>query len=117
MRSYQRMILGGVLAVAAIVAVFGLLDYFGLAETSIEFRQLGHLLLTRGVKMVVIVVAALIVIRAATVAITAIQHRLANAIDRDLEWQRRTSTLTGILVRLVSVVVWFVAVLMLLREL
>ena len=37
--------------------------------------------------------------------------------ERDLEWQRRASTLGGILTRLVTVTVWFLAILMLLREL
>jgi small conductance mechanosensitive channel len=78
-------------------------------------RRFGDLLLTRGVKIVVIVVAALAVIRAATLAIGAVGQRVG--VERDLEWQRRTSTLAGILSRLVSSVVWFVALLMLLREL
>jgi moderate conductance mechanosensitive channel len=115
MRHYLRMIVGGFFAVAAIVAAFVALGYFGLAETRFELRTVGHLLITRGVKIVVIVVAALAVIRAATLAIGAVQQRVG--LDRDLEGQRRTSTLAGILSRLVSSVVWFVALLMLLREL
>ncbi|MEQ1869668.1 MAG: mechanosensitive ion channel domain-containing protein [Vicinamibacterales bacterium] len=118
MRHYQRMIAGGLLAVAIIVGLYALLGHFGLAESEVELRELGHLLLTRGLKIVVIVVAALVVIRAATLAIGAIQQRVgAGSAQRDLEWQRRASTLGGILVRLVSSAVWFVAVLMLLREL
>jgi moderate conductance mechanosensitive channel len=115
MRHYLRMIAGGLAAVAAIGAAVALLGYFGLAETGFEMRTLGHLLITRGVKIVVIVVAALAVIRAATLAIGAVGQRVG--VERDLEWQRRTSTLAGILSRLVSSVVWFVALLMLLREL
>jgi len=75
-------------------------------------------LLTHSLKAVVIIIAALVVVRAAGVVIARLEHRLGQAQgERDLEWQRRASTLGGILTRLVTVTVWFLAGLMLLREL
>ena len=54
----------------------------------------------------------------ANLAIEHLQQRLLRRrTQSDLEWQRRASTLGGILTSLVTVTVWFVAVLMLLREL
>jgi small conductance mechanosensitive channel len=74
--------------------------------------------ITRGVNILLIVVGATIVMRAANLAIEHVPHRLgAGRSQTDLEWQRRASTLRGILTNLVSVSVGFVAVLMLLREL
>ncbi|MEO8071502.1 MAG: mechanosensitive ion channel family protein [Acidobacteriota bacterium] len=118
MRDYLAMIAGGLEAVAAIVGLSFVLSHFGLSDPRIGPRALADWLLTRGVKIVVIVVAALAVVRAARLAIAAIQHRFGSgSLQRDLEWQRRASTLGGILTRLVTSVVWFVALLMLLREL
>ncbi len=118
MREYLSMIVGGLAAVAAVLGLSFVLGHFGLSDSGFGPRELADWLLTRGVKIVVIIVAALVVVRAATVAIGAIQHRFgAASLRRDLEWQRRASTLGGILTRLVSSVVWFVALLMLLREL
>ena len=52
----------------------------------------------------VIVVGATIVIRAANLAIEHLQHRLGyRRAQSDLEWQRRASTLGGILTSLVTV--------------
>jgi small-conductance mechanosensitive channel len=74
--------------------------------------------LTHALNIVIIVVGAAILVRAAGVVIARLQRRLGYThSDRDLEWQRRASTLGGILTRLVTVTVWFVAILMLLREL
>jgi small-conductance mechanosensitive channel len=73
---------------------------------------------THALSIVIIVVGAAILVRAARVVITRLERRLRYGhSDRDLEWQRRASTLGGILTRLVTVTVWFVAILMLLREL
>jgi moderate conductance mechanosensitive channel len=75
-------------------------------------------LVMHALNVVIIVVGAAIIIRAARAVIGRLQHRLGlGHVERDLEWQRRASTLGGILTRLVTVSVWFVAVLMLLREL
>lgn len=68
--------------------------------------------------IVVILVGATILVRTSRLLISRLQHRVGYGhVDRDLEWQRRASTLGGILIRLVTVTVWFVAILMLLREL
>ena len=118
MRHYVTMIAGGLMAVATVIGLSYALNHVGLTQQGIDIRGATDLLLTRGVKIIVIIVAALVVIRAATLGIGAIQHRVnAGPTPHDPEWQRRASTLAGILTRLVTSVVWFVAVLMLLREL
>ena len=74
--------------------------------------------LTHGVNVVIILVGAFIVVRAANLAIEHLQFKLARRhATADLEWQRRATTLGGILTSLVTVTVGFVAILMLLREL
>jgi small-conductance mechanosensitive channel len=70
-----------------------------------------------GVNVVVIVIGAVVIIRAANLAIARLQSRVSGPAQTDLEWQRRAATLGGILTRLVTVAVGFLAALMLLREL
>jgi small conductance mechanosensitive channel len=74
---------------------------------------------THGLNIVVVLVGAMIVVRAARMAIRHLRQRLEHhgEDEADLEWQRRASTLAGILTRLVTVIVWFMAILVLLREL
>lgn len=72
---------------------------------------------THGVNMVVVLVGAFVLVRTARAAIQHLQHHLYGHPESDLEWRRRASTLAGILIRLVTVSVWFVATLVLLREL
>jgi small conductance mechanosensitive channel len=75
-------------------------------------------LLTLSLKAAVIVIGAAIMVRASRIVISRLEHRLGHGqSERDLEWQRRASTLGGILIRLVTVTVWSLAALMLLREL
>jgi moderate conductance mechanosensitive channel len=75
-------------------------------------------LLTHALKAAVIIVVAALIVRAARIVIVRLEHRLGHGQSEfDLEWQRRASTLGGILTRLVTVTVWFLAGLMLLREL
>ncbi len=104
------------------VAAFGSVSFglarFGITEQTWDPKSLVRWLLTHGVNLVIIVAGAAIVIRAANLAIEHLQLRLSHRhTQADLEWQRRASTLGGILTSLVTVTVWFVAVLMLLREL
>ncbi len=104
------------------VAAFGSVSFglarFGITEQTWDPRSLVRWLLTHGVNLVIIFAGAAIVIRAANLAIEHLQQRLSHRqTQADLEWQRRASTLGGILTSLVTVTVWFVAVLMLLREL
>lgn len=94
------------------------LSLFGVADLRWEPRLFGRWILTHGINVVVIAVGAAVAIRAASLAVVHLQHRLAyRRAQSDLEWQRRTSTLGGILTSLVTVAVWFIAVLMVLREL
>lgn len=117
MRGYVSLIGAALTAVAAVIAGSYMLRHFGISQTSLDPRVLADWLLTRGVKSIVIIVAAVGVIRAASLAIGTMHRVGTGSVQRDLEWQRRAQTLTGILMRLVTSVVWFVAILMLLREL
>jgi small conductance mechanosensitive channel len=104
--------------VAALGSISLALARFGITEPTWEPQVVGRWVLTHGVNLVIILVGAAIVIRAANLAIENLQQRLSRAhASEDLEWQRRASTLGGILTSLVTVTVWFVALLMLLREL
>ena len=80
--------------------------------------MLGRWALTHGLNLVVIFAGAVIVVRAANLAIEQVRRKVAQRHgDGDLEWQRRVTTLGGILTSAVTVSVGFVARLMLLREL
>jgi moderate conductance mechanosensitive channel len=104
--------------IAVLASVSLALSRFGVANMRWEPGLLGRWALVHGINMVVIVVGASIVIRAANLAIEHLQHRLGHRrAQSDLEWQRRASTLGGILTSLVTVGVWFIAVMMVLREL
>jgi small conductance mechanosensitive channel len=75
-------------------------------------------LVTHSLKGAVIIIGAAIIVRAARIVIARLERRIGYGhAERDLEWQRRASTLGGILTRLVTVTVWSLAALMLLREL
>ena len=104
--------------VAALGAISLALNRFGVSEPGWDPRLLLHWLLTHGVNVVIILVGAFIVVRAANLAIEHLQFKLARRrATTDLEWQRRAATLGGILTSLVTATVAFVAILMLLREL
>ncbi len=80
--------------------------------------MLGHWALTHGLNLVIILAGAMIVVRAANLAIDQVRRKIARRHgDGDLEWQRRVTTLGGILTSTVTVSVGFIAILMLLREL
>jgi small conductance mechanosensitive channel len=104
--------------VAALATVSLALERFGVSEPQWNPRQLLHWMLTHGINLVVIVIGAFIVIRAANLAIEHLQFKLSRRhASTDFEWQRRATTLGGILTSLVTAVVGFVAILMVLREL
>ena len=104
--------------VAALGAISLALNRFGVNEPAWNPRLLLHWLLTHGVNVVIILVGAFIVVRAANLAIEHLRFKLARRrATTDLEWQRRAATLGGILTSLVTATVAFVAILMLLREL
>jgi small conductance mechanosensitive channel len=104
--------------IAALASVSLALERFGIAEPKWHPRQIAHWLLTHGVNIVAIGVAAYIVVRAANLGIDHLTYKLAKRhADADLEWQRRATTLGGILGSLVTFAVAFVSGLMMLREL
>jgi small-conductance mechanosensitive channel len=103
---------------AALAAVSLLLEQFGVRGPLGGPREIGDWLQTTGVRLVFIVFSAVVVVRAAHLAIDHLQHGLKGRGERsDLEWQRRASTIAGILARIVTVTVTFVATLMLLGQL
>jgi small-conductance mechanosensitive channel len=74
--------------------------------------------LLHGIRIVGIAIAATIVIRVLHAAIDQLQRRIGSRhVTSDLEWQRRTATIGGLLDNAVTVVIAFVAILMVLREL
>lgn len=104
--------------VAALASLSLALERFGVNEPRWNPRLLGHWALTHGVNLVIILAGAFIVVRAANLAIDHFQLKLAGRhAEGDLEWQRRATTLGGILTSTVTAAVGFVAILMLLREL
>jgi len=104
--------------VAALGAITLALDRFGINEPEWDPRAFVHWALTHGVNLLIIAVGGFIVVRSANLAIDHLQFKLARRHNStDLEWQRRATTLGGILTSLVTATVGFVVVLMLLREL
>jgi small conductance mechanosensitive channel len=104
--------------VAALAAVTFALSRFGVSESRFELRPLLAWALTHGINVLIIAVGGFIVVRAANLAIAHLQFKLARRhTSTDLEWQRRATTLGGILTSLVTATVGFVVILMLLREL
>ena len=104
--------------IAAVASVSLALERFGVSEPTWNPRQLLHWALTHGINLLVILVGAFIVIRAANLAIEHLQFKLSRRhATSDLEWQRRATTLAGILTSLVTAAVGFIAILMMLREL
>ena len=75
-------------------------------------------LLSHGVRIVLIAAGATIVIRLLHAAIRQLQQRISSRhATNDLEWQRRATTLGGLLESVVVTAIGFIAVVMLLREL
>jgi small conductance mechanosensitive channel len=104
--------------VAALASISLALSRFGVGEARWDPGLLVRWSITHGVNVAIIIAGALIVVRAANLAIEHLQFKLGRRHENtDLEWQRRAATLGGILTSLVTVSVVFVAVLMLLREL
>jgi moderate conductance mechanosensitive channel len=75
-------------------------------------------LLSHALNAAIILIGAAVIVRTLRAVIRRLERSLGNAHnEHDLEWKRRASTIGGILTRLVTVTVWFLAALMLLREL
>src|SRR6266508_2509414 len=80
--------------------------------------RVAHAIIRRLLDALDILAGAFVVVRGANLVIDHLQFKLSRRhADTDLEWQRRATTLGGILTSLVSTVVGFIAILMLLREL
>ena len=104
------------LALRAVIAL--VLERFGVQEPQWDPRLVLNWSLTHGINALAIVLGAFIVTRAASLAINQLQLGLTRRhAATDFEWQRRATTLSGILTSLVTVSIGFVAVLMVLREL
>jgi moderate conductance mechanosensitive channel len=116
-RKVVRLLLLIAFVVAALAGGSVVLDRFGVAEPRWHPREIVDWMLSHGINIVIIIVGAAIVIRAASVGIERLQRTIGGADQHDLEWHRRASTLGGILTSLVTVAVGFVALMMLLREL
>ena len=109
-------ILALLLALRAVIAV--VLKRIGIQEPQWDPRLVLNWSLTHGINALAFRLGAFIVTRAAGLAINQLQLGLTRRhAATDLEWQRRATTLSGILSSLVTVSVGFVAVLMVLREL
>ena len=105
----------GIAAVASVSLAF---QRFGVTEPVWNPRELMQWTIAHGLAVLVILAGAFIVIRAGNLAIEHLQYKLARRhAATDLEWQRRATTLSGILTSLVTISVAFFAVLMVLREL
>src|SRR2546423_13894720 len=104
--------------VAAVASISLALTRFGLGESRWDPRVVARWTVSHGVNVIIIIAGALVVVRAAHLAIDHLQFKLAHGhASTDLEWQRRATTLGGIGTSLVTAIVGFFAVLMLLREL
>jgi small conductance mechanosensitive channel len=104
--------------VAAVASISFALSRLGIGEPRWDPRLIARWTVTHGINLIIIVAGAFVVIRAANLAIEHLQFKLArDHAATDLEWQRRATTLGGILTSLVTAVVGFIAILMVLREL
>ena len=103
--------------VAAAASISFALTRFGIAP-GWNLESFVPWFLRHGVNIIIIVIGATVVIRGAHLAIEHLQYKIGRRHSHeDLEWQRRATTITGILTSLVTISVGFVATLMLLREL
>jgi small conductance mechanosensitive channel len=105
-------------AVAAAASVSLALREFGIHRTSWSPEVLADWLLLHGVNIIVIVVGSTIVVRVLHLAIDHLQFKIGRTHARsDLEWQRRATTISGLLQSIVTVAIGFMAIMMLLQEL
>ena len=106
------------LGLVGMAALSLIVERLNLDEPRWRVRDIVHSLMTHGVYMVLVVIGALVVVRAGHLALEHLQQSLGRRHRQgDLEWERRAATLTGILSRVVTITVSFIAVLMVLIEL
>ena len=104
--------------VAALLSISFAIASFGFAPPEWSVQSTMQRAMTHGVNLIVIIVGSAIVLRAGHLAIEQMQYRVSRQrATKDAEWGRRASTIRGILTNLVNTVVWFIAILMVLREL
>jgi small conductance mechanosensitive channel len=103
--------------IAALASLSLALSRFGVGEPRWDPGEVGRWVATHGVNAIIIAIGAFVVVRASNLAIGHIQFKMGQDVESDLERQRRLATLGGILTRLITTAVGFVAALMLLREL
>lgn len=114
MRALQLLAFG----LAAVASVSFTLERFHIAEPVWNERALARWSVTHGINVAVIIIGAVSLLRAASLAIEHFCQRVSTGYHPgDQEWQRRASTLGGVLTSLANVTVWFVAGLLVLREL
>ena len=105
-------------ALAAVASVSLALRTFGISGPWWSPEIAFGWLLLHGFNILVIAVGSTIVVRALHLAIKHLQFKIGRRHSKtDLEWQRRATTISGLLESIVTVTVGFVAVMMLLQEL
>jgi len=106
------------LGLVAIAALSIVVERFNLDEPRWRMRDVVHNLMTHGVYIVLVIIVAMVVVRAARLALEHLQQTLGRRhAYADLEWERRARTISGILSRVVTVAVGFIAALMVFIEL
>jgi len=107
-----------VYGVAALASISFALDRFGVSESQLNGREAVRWFMTHGINVLIVIVGSFVVIRVANLAIEHLQFKLGSRHGKmDLEWQRRATTVGGLLMRLVTATVAFIALLMVLHEL
>jgi small conductance mechanosensitive channel len=104
--------------VAVLASVSLALDRLGVSESQWNGRQIIRWFLTHGINVLIVIVGSFIMVRLANLSIEHLQFKLGRRHGKtDLEWQRRATTVSGLLMRLVTATVGFIALLMVLHEL
>lgn len=105
-------------SIAALASISFALASLGIAQPGWNLRSSLDWMLTHGLNLVVVIVGAAIVLRVGHLAIEQLQHRISTRHGTaDPEWLRRASTVRATLTNILNTVVWFIALLMVLREL
>jgi len=105
-------------SIAALLSIPFALASLGIAQPGWNLRSSLDWALVHGVNLIVVIAGAAIVLRLGHLAIEQLQHRVARRHGTsDPEWLRRAKTVRATLANILNTVVWFIALLMVLREL